>query len=77
MITIYWPRIGGGLNAIFDLIVVWFFQAFTKPARFLLILCELFPVDCSLLHLQSDKDGEKVSIVSISSIVSKALATAN
>ncbi len=51
LISIYWPRIGGGLNAIFVLIVAWFFQAFTKSVRFLLTLCELFPADYGLLSL--------------------------
>jgi hypothetical protein len=37
LISIYWPRIGGGLHVICALLAVWFFQAFTNPTIFLLI----------------------------------------
>jgi hypothetical protein len=37
LISIYWPRVGGGLHAIVALFAVWFFQAFTNPVMFLLI----------------------------------------
>ena len=37
LISIYWPRFGGGLHVIFALLAVWFFQAFTKTVTFLLI----------------------------------------
>jgi hypothetical protein len=38
LISIFWPRIGGGLHGILALIAVWFFQAFSNAATFLLIL---------------------------------------
>ncbi|MCJ7701724.1 MAG: hypothetical protein MUO62_09090, partial [Anaerolineales bacterium] len=38
LISIYWPRFGGSLHAIFALVAVWFFQAFSNAATFLLIL---------------------------------------
>jgi len=38
LISIYWPRVGGSLHAIFALLAVWFFQAFSNAATFLLIL---------------------------------------
>jgi hypothetical protein len=38
LISIYWPRFGGGLHVIFALLAAWFFQAFTNAATFLLIL---------------------------------------
>ena len=38
LISIYWPRFGGGLHVIFALLAVWFFQAFTNAATFLLIV---------------------------------------
>ena len=37
LISIYWPRFGGGLHVVFALFAVWFFQAFTNPVMFLLI----------------------------------------
>jgi hypothetical protein len=37
LISIYWPRFGGGLHAILALFATWFFQAFTNPILFLLI----------------------------------------
>ena len=37
LISIYWPRIGGGLHIIFALLAVWFFQAFSNAATFLII----------------------------------------
>ena len=36
--SILWPRIGGGLHVIFALLAVWFFQAFSNAATFLLIV---------------------------------------
>ena len=38
LISIYWPRFGGGLHIIFALLAVWFFQAFSNAATFLIIL---------------------------------------
>jgi hypothetical protein len=38
LISIFWPRFGGGLHVIFALLAAWFFQAFTNAATFLLIL---------------------------------------
>ena len=37
LISIYWPRFGGGLHIIFALLAVWFFQAFSNAATFLII----------------------------------------
>jgi hypothetical protein len=38
LISISWPRFGGGLHVIIALLAVWFFQAFSNSATFLLIL---------------------------------------
>jgi hypothetical protein len=38
LISIYWPRVGGGLHLVFALFAVWFFQAFSNPVMFILIL---------------------------------------
>jgi len=38
LISIYWPRVGGSLHAIFALLAIWFFQAFSNAATFLIIL---------------------------------------
>ena len=38
LISIFWPRLGGGLHIIFALLAVWFFQAFSNAATFLIIL---------------------------------------
>jgi len=38
LISIYWPQFGGGLHGVFALLAVWFFQAFSNAATFLLIL---------------------------------------
>ena len=37
LVSIFWPRLGGGLHVVFALFAVWFFQAFTNPVMFLLI----------------------------------------
>ena len=37
LISIFWPRFGGGLHVVVALFAVWFFQAFTNPVMFLLI----------------------------------------
>ena len=37
LISISWPRFGGGLHLILALLAAWFFQAFTKPVMLLLI----------------------------------------
>ncbi len=37
LISIYWPRFGGGLHVVVALLAAWFFQAFTNPVMFLLI----------------------------------------
>jgi hypothetical protein len=38
LISIYWPRFGGCLHMILALLAVWFFQAFSNAATFLIIL---------------------------------------
>ena len=38
LISIYWPRFGGGLHGIVALLAIWFFQAFSNAATFLIIL---------------------------------------
>jgi hypothetical protein len=38
LISIYWPRFGGGLHVIFALLAVLFFQAFSNAATFLIII---------------------------------------
>ncbi len=38
LISIFWPRIGAGLHFIFAMLAVWFFDAFSNAATFLLIL---------------------------------------
>jgi hypothetical protein len=38
LIAIFWPRLGGGLHLVLALLAVWFFQAFSNAATFLLIL---------------------------------------
>lgn len=38
LISISWPRVGGGLHVIFALLAVWFFKAFSNAATFLLIV---------------------------------------
>ena len=37
LISIYWPRFGGVLHMILALLAVWFFQAFSNAATFLII----------------------------------------
>jgi hypothetical protein len=38
LISIRWPRFGGGLHVMFALLAVWFFQAFSNAGTFLIIL---------------------------------------
>jgi len=38
LISIYWPRVGASLHGAFALFAIWFFQAFSNAATFLLIL---------------------------------------
>ena len=38
MISIYWPRIGGGLHVFVALLATWFFSAFSNAATFLIII---------------------------------------
>jgi len=38
LISIYWPRLGGSLHAGLALLAIWFFQAFSNAATFLIIL---------------------------------------
>ena len=38
LISIFWPRFGGGLHLLLALLAVWFFQAFSNAAMFLIIL---------------------------------------
>jgi hypothetical protein len=37
-VSIFWPRFGGGLHASIALLAIWFFQAFSNAAIFLVIL---------------------------------------
>jgi len=37
LISIFWPRFGGGLHMIFALLAIWFFEAFSNAATFLII----------------------------------------
>jgi hypothetical protein len=37
LISIFWPRFGGGLHVVLALLAVWFFKAFSNPVMFLLI----------------------------------------
>jgi hypothetical protein len=37
LISIFWPRFGGGLHMLFALLAAWFFQAFTNTVMLLLI----------------------------------------
>ena len=38
LISIFWPRVGGSLHAISALLAIWFFEAFSNAATFLLII---------------------------------------
>ena len=38
LVSIIWPRFGGGLHIFFALLAVWFFNAFSNAATFLIIL---------------------------------------
>jgi len=38
LVSILWPRVGAALHAILALLVAWFFQSFTNPGTFLLIV---------------------------------------
>jgi len=38
LISIPWPRFGGGLHGLIALLAIWFFQAFSNAATFLIIL---------------------------------------
>jgi hypothetical protein len=38
LISTFWPRLGGGLHGILALFAVWFFQAFSNAATFLIII---------------------------------------
>ncbi len=38
LVSICWPRIGAGLHGILALLVAWFFQGFTNPITFVLVL---------------------------------------
>ena len=38
LISIFWPRFGSGLHLLLVLLAVWFFQAFSNAATFLIIL---------------------------------------
>ena len=37
LISIFWPRLGGGLHGLIALFAIWFFQAFSNAATFLII----------------------------------------
>jgi hypothetical protein len=38
LVSILWPRLGGGLHILLALLAAWFFQAFTNAVAFLLVL---------------------------------------
>ncbi len=38
LVSIFWPRLGGGLHVILAIFAVWFFDAFSNAATFLLIV---------------------------------------
>jgi hypothetical protein len=38
LIAIYWPRFGGGLHGLIALFAIWFFDAFSNAATFLIII---------------------------------------
>jgi len=38
LVSIFWPRVGGGMHVIVALLAIWFFQAFSNAATFLIIL---------------------------------------
>ncbi|MCD6287271.1 MAG: DUF1566 domain-containing protein [Anaerolineae bacterium] len=38
LISVLWPRFGGGMHVIFAVLAAWFFQAFANAATFLLIV---------------------------------------
>jgi len=38
LVSIYWPRLGGGLHGMIALFAIWFFKAFSNAATFLIIL---------------------------------------
>ena len=38
LVSIIWPRFGGGLHIFFALLAIWFFNAFSNAATFLIIL---------------------------------------
>jgi hypothetical protein len=38
LISVFWPRFGGGLHAILALLAAWFFEAFTNTVTFFLML---------------------------------------
>ena len=38
LVSIRWPRVGGGIHVILALLAVWFFQAFSNAGTFLIIL---------------------------------------
>jgi hypothetical protein len=37
LVSIFWPRLGGGLHVVLALFAVWFFRAFNNPVMFILI----------------------------------------
>ena len=38
LISIFWPRVGGGLHVISALLAIWFFKAFSNAATFFIII---------------------------------------
>jgi len=38
LVSIFWPRIGGSLHAVIGLLAIWFFEAFSNAATFLIII---------------------------------------
>ncbi len=38
LISIFWPKLGGGVHGLIALLAIWFFQAFSNAATFLIIL---------------------------------------
>jgi hypothetical protein len=38
MISIFWPRVGGGLHGLVAILAIWFFKAFSNAATFFIII---------------------------------------
>lgn len=62
-VSIFWHRLGGGLHMIFAILAIWFFNAFSNSATFLIIL-PLMGMGLLYLigHLESKKLAVSISI---------------